>query len=43
MLANRDCTVTAKNLYIDEVHEINIKYNRTFHFPIKMKAIDFIS
>ena len=34
---------TAKDLYIDELEEINRKYNNTFYFPIKMKAIDFIS
>ena len=34
---------TSKNEYIDELQEIDIKYNNTFHFPIKMKAIDFMS
>lgn len=34
-------TTTSKNEYIDELQEIDIKYNNTFHFPIKMKAIDF--
>ena len=36
-------TTTAKNVYIDKLQEINKKLSNTFYFPIKMKAIDFIS
>ena len=39
---NKYMTATTKDLYIDELQEINRTWNNTFYFPIKMKAIDFI-